>query len=388
MGTDYLGNATGVVGMSTARMAAVLSVFLFVPILAADPSLAQTPAPAPATGPGSPGYSRIQGRDAETPPPPIAPSARLRDFREDMRKFVQKISTFSRRYRRNFIVIPQNGLNLLAKIEEGDETRQSPARTYMRSVDGILVESLFMGGLGYGQATVPEKQTAMLKMTDLAKANGLQVLAVDYVKGAKAVNKVYRDNKAKGYISFAAHAPAPELSSLPPYPRRPFAENPNSILSLKNVRNFLYLRESAGFGRPDEFAMKLHATNYDMVITDVFHGRGALSKQAVETLKYKKLGSRRLVLAYVNIGTAASYHYYWKQGWREGAPRFLNAPYPGDPDKHFVAFWDPEWQSIIFGDTKSFIYGIIAQGFDGVILDGLDAYRFFEGGGEEEQGTP
>ena len=37
--------------------------------------------------------------------------------------------------------------------------------------------------------------------------------------------------------------------------------------------------------------------NYDAVIVDVFHGRLPLTRQAVETLKYKKIGSRRLVLA-------------------------------------------------------------------------------------------
>ncbi len=32
------------------------------------------------------------------------------------------------------------------------------------------------------------------------------------------------------------------------------------------------------------------------------------------------------------------------------------------------------------GNTNSYLYGIVAQGFDGVILDGLDTVKFLEAG--------
>ena len=57
-------------------------------------------------------------------------------------------------------------------------------------------------------------------------------------------------------------------------------------------------------------------------------------------------------------------------------------PYPGDADKYFVEYWRPGWRQIITGNTDSYIYGIVKQGFDGVVLDGVDAYRYFEGGME------
>ena len=136
--------------------------------------------------------------------------------------------------------------------------------------------------------------------------------------------------------------------------------------------------------------MKMHETNYDLLIVDVLHGRKPLSRQAVETLKFKKIGDRRLVFAAVNIGSAANYRYYWKQTWREGSPGWINAPVRDDPDRYQVQFWRPEWQRIIYGDTNSYLYGIIALGFDGVLLEGIEeSYRFFEGGGEEqEEETP
>ena len=74
-----------------------------------------------------------------------------------------------------------------------------------------------------------------------------------------------------------------------------------------------------------------------------------------------------------------------QDGWAEGSPPFINAPHRGDPDRYHVEYWQPEWKKLIAGDTNSYLYGIIRQGFDGVLIDGLDAYKFFDGSGEENE---
>lgn len=332
------------------------------------------------------GQVRIQGRDKEVEEAPMSgPREILLDYREEMRRFVQSISTFTRRYRPNFLIIPQNGLDLLVKIDDADETRVAPARTYMQSIDAVLQEKLQFGNPEFGMPTPEEKRLQLLARTELATKNGLKVLVVDYVKDAKGVEKSHRLNSAKGYLSFAAPAMGLELNRLPDYPSRPFNENAASVISMAQVKNFAQIRDSAPFGVQQEFVLKMHGTNFDMLIVDIFHKGQPLSKRAVETLKYKKTGGRRLVLAHVDIGSAASYFYYWKPRWQEGFPLWISASFPDDPDKYYVEFWNPEWQKIISGNTDSYIYGVIAQGFDGVILDGLEAYRFYEGGGELEE---
>ncbi len=347
--------------------------------------LAQAPAAAPR------GQVRIQGVPMAEPEVPLPVPAGLQvDLRQQMRKFVQSISTFARRYNRNFSVITRGALELLIKRDPVDESRIAPARTYMRSIDGVMFDGLFFGQRVFGEPTSTERLGRNLRLTGIAKSNGLKVFVVDYGTEHASVDESHRRNKDKGYVSTTVHAPLAELSSLPPYPPRPFDESPNSIISLKDVSTFAYIANSQAYGRADEFAMKMHGTNYDLLIVDVLHGRKPLSKQAVETLKFKKIGARRLVLATVNIGSAASYRYYWKQTWREGSPRWINAPVRDDPDRYHVQFWRPEWQRIISGDTNSYLYGVIALGFDGVLLEGIEeSYRFFEGGGEEqEEETP
>ncbi len=346
----------------------------------------QQVAPAP-TGvtptPQPPGSVRAQGQEvAPTPATPAAgPADVFLDHREEMRKFVQAIAAYARGQRRDFAVVPMGGLNLLVKRDPAQTDQILPAPAYTRAIGGILQEGLFYGVPALGKPTEKERRERLLPLIERARKSGLPVLAVDYATDPKTIDTVRAQAAKQGVVFFAAPARGLALNALPKYPGRPFAENGDNVLGLRDVKNFVMLRDSSVFGREDAFAMKMHDSNYDLVIVDVFHKVGEpLSKQAVETLKYKKLGARRLVFAYANIAAAASDAFYWKPGWREGTPTWISAPTPSDPDQYFVEYWQPEWQQIVFGNPKSYLYGIIAQGFDGVILDGVDNYLFYEGG--------
>lgn len=350
---------------------------------------AQNQAQAPTAAPGAPrGQVRIQGRDAPKPnTPAIPPPAGLSvDTREQMREFVQNISTYARRLKRNFVVVTEGGLELLIKRDLLDETRFTQARTYMHAIDGVLVDALYFDKKVFGEPTSEVKRTTKLKLTKIAQENGLAVMVLDYTADRNAIEQSYVRNRQNGYISYAAPAPIERLNRLAAYPPAPVEENPNSILSLREVRNYAYIGDSAPFGRMDEFALAMHKTNYDLLITNVFHGREVLNRRAVDTLKFKQIGGRRLVFATIDIGSAASYRYYWKPNWREGSPGFISAPFRDDTDRFYVQFWRPEWQRVIAGDNQSYIYGIIGQGFDGVVLRGMEeTYRFFEGADEAQQ---
>ena len=362
--------------------------------LAAQSVLAQQQPAAPAAAPQQPpagpgsgsGYVRIQGRDqggGGGGAPQIGGEVLL-NLREEMRKFVQSISRYARRTKPGFVIIVEDGLELLVKRDDIDENRVAPARTYMRSLDGVLAQGLFYDINTPGKPPPPDRQRGMLNRAEFARQNGLRVFTLDFGEGRQIIDDAHSQAMKRGYISLVSNAPLNDITTLPDYPARPYGENPSSVISLNQVKNFAVLTNSQKYGRQDEFALAMHANNYDMLIVDVFHGRKPLSRQAVETLKYKKLGARRLVLALMNLGAAASYAYYWKDNWREGSPAFINAPVRGDPDRYNVQFWNPAWQQIIYGNPNSYVYGLIAQGFDGVVLSGVEAFKFFEGGGEEE----
>ncbi len=97
-------------------------------------------APAGAQQPGQGVAQQPQQQDAA--PAPVAPAL---DYREEMRRFIQAIGAFAQQSRRDFLIIPQNGLELLEKVDAIDTNQRSPARTYMRSIDGVLQEALYFG---------------------------------------------------------------------------------------------------------------------------------------------------------------------------------------------------------------------------------------------------
>ncbi len=358
----------------------------------------------PAPGTPVPGKVRAQGREV-IPEKPAAPARRPGpriDYQEEMRRFVRDISVFAHRYRSDFLVVAQNGLGLL-DMSKPDSEEPVPALGYMYALDGILQEGLFFGGPHSEPAKSENKATEkepakdtpvndpangpvnspvnsherLLKLADMAKKGGLKVMVMDYTTDRREISQSFRKSAARGYVSFAAPARGAYLNRLPSYARYPFNENGRSVLSLKNVKNFIAIRNSSPFGLPEEFAYEIRNTNFDLVVVDVFHGTVPLPKKIVRSLKFKKLGAQRLVFAYVNIARAARYRYYWKEEWREGSPPWIGSPAPGNPAQHQVDYWERSWQRIISGDTQSFIYGIIDQGFDGVVLDGLESYQAY-----------
>lgn len=337
--------------------------------------------------PGDPGYVRVQGTDPGLggPAPIIAPARDLIDYREEMRTFIQKISGYARQQKRNFIVAVRDAEELIIKRNLQDENIVSPARTFTRSIDAIVFDNLYMGYKAVDQAPPDEVRQQLMGSVDRAKRAGLPIMSLEFASKPADIDRVYRSANQNGIVAAVVPRPTSDLTDIPPYPRRPNNENPNNVLSMEGVKNFLYLSDPAAFGRQDQFALKMHDNNFDLVIVDPFSGRDPLSKQAVETLKYKKLGARRLVFARMDIGTAASYRYYWQPGWTEGSPGFINAPFPGDPDRYFVEYWTPGWQQVMFGDENSFLYGLIRQGYDGVLLEGMRNYLAFEGNVEIEQ---
>ncbi|NQV48356.1 MAG: hypothetical protein HQ504_11325 [Rhodospirillaceae bacterium] len=333
------------------------------------------------------GQTRIQGElvPRDEVPAGAGNSGALLDHRELIRGLVQNISSYAHSQRRNFMIIAKGSPELLTKVDDIDETKVSPARAYMKSIDGIMIDGLFFGARNIGQPTPPDRLDAILKLTDLAKRNRLNVMVMDYVDSAEQAGESYARNGERKYTSFAADARGDLLNAIPSFSNKPVNENPKSILSIPDVKNFLYMGDSSGYGRQDEFSLEMHRNNFDLIVVDVFHGRTPLTRQAVETLKYKGIGAKRLVFAHLDVGTAAAYHYYWQPGWREGSPHWINAPLRDDPDKFRVQYWNPEWQDIIYGNTNSYIYGLIAQGFDGVVLEGLEVYKYYIGGGVDDE---
>jgi cysteinyl-tRNA synthetase len=103
----------------------------------------------------------------------------------------------------------------------------------------------------------------------------------------------------------------------------------------------------------------------------------AFTAEEVGKLKVKPDGGRRIVLAYLSIGEAEVYRYYWQWYWflDEFAPAWRGGPNKEWQGNYDVRYWHEEWQDIIFRSAGSYLERIVRAGFDGVYLDKVDEYE-------------
>ena len=296
-----------------------------------------------------------------------------RDYREDMRQFVQAISLYAKCERPGFIIIPQNGQELVTRDGEAGSVVE---QAYLTAIDGCGREDIFYGYKRDNKKTPPSDRAYLLELCRLFHQNGAVVLTTDYCDDPDKMDDSYRLNHDEGFISFAA--PERDLNVIPAYPEPVYQENSDSVRLLKEARNFLYLINSENYQAKSDFLNALAATNYDLIIMDLFHNESAYTGQELDRIRYKKNGGKRLLLCYMSIGEAEDYRFYWDSRWEKDTPAWLEDENPHWEGNYKVRYWDPDWQSIIFGSSSSYLDRIMAAGFDGVYLDIIDGFEYFE----------
>lgn len=117
------------------------------------------------------------------------------------------------------------------------------------------------------------------------------------------------------------------------------------------------------------------ATAYDLVVMDYSaEGDDATAFSAAEIAALKaSAGGAKLVLAYMSIGEAEDYRFYWQTDWVPGDPAWLDEENPDWGGNYKVHYWDPAWQAIVLTYTDK----LLDAGFDGAYLDLIDAYEHY-----------
>lgn len=180
--------------------------------------------------------------------------------------------------------------------------------------------------------------------------------------------------------------------------------------SLAGVRSWAYQLQGVDLDALARAPVDLIVIDYSRNGED----KHRLSAADVRRLKRKPDGGRRIVLAYMSIGEAEDYRFYWREEWIETAEPDESGTAPAggerkpqanageaaegeEPDRwlsekapawlhqendrwggnFLVHYWEPEWQQLMFGSPGSYLGRIMAAGFDGVYLDRVDAYYEF-----------
>ncbi|MDF1512585.1 MAG: endo alpha-1,4 polygalactosaminidase [Anaerolineae bacterium] len=296
-----------------------------------------------------------------------------RDVRAEMRHFVVELSAYAKSLNPDFLIIPQNGQEL---VTDTGEASGVPQTDYLSAIDATGRENLFYGYHHDNRETPAEETRHMVDLCLLCETYGVEVLTTDYCSSPGKMDHSYMVNQDYGFISFAADER--ELTNIPSYPAQPYHENAEDVVHISEAKNFLYLINTEDFASRQAFVDAVSRTNYDLIIMDLFHEGQAYTSAELSKLKTKHNGGRRLVVAYVSIGQAEDYRFYWQANWRAGNPVWLDHEDPDWRGNFYVRYWESAWQNIIYGSVDAYIDRTMAAGFDGVYLDRVDAFEFFE----------
>ncbi|MAX27000.1 MAG: hypothetical protein CMJ19_21100 [Phycisphaeraceae bacterium] len=143
-----------------------------------------------------------------------------------------------------------------------------------------------------------------------------------------------------------------------------------------------YILQPEGLAATRDQVVKLLArSDRDWIILDTQFDGDPWPPEAIKTVRDGKPG--RKVLAYISIGEAEDYREYWEKKWDankdgtpdDGAPGFLCAVNPDWEGNYKVRYWHRDWQAMILKRVATIMQ---TQKFDGLYLDIIDAFSFFE----------
>lgn len=371
-------------------------------------------------------------------PPPIQ---QIPNHREIWRNVVIELATYAKSRKKDFVVLVRGAPELVVKGEreaDWEEERDPngknfekrlPLRTvfrpYVKVIDGMVVDGLYCGGDAFGKpldkaikdrrdldaklaeekaqgiqrppvpqpfgpfsidpkeelrkaaevrraAEREERLRRLVYAVDALRQQGRTLLSIEDCQGQKQVDAAYAGAERDRVLTYAA-INAATLNVLPK--GHPRAENAAAITTITAAKNWLPLLRADRFGNKAEWVMAMERTNHDALLIDVAHrGSDPLTKDEVKRMRFKELGAPRLMLAVLPVGKAYDWRWYWQKGWEAGNPPFLMAPDNDDPGSFLTNVDDPQWKELL----GKYIAGIIDLGFDGVVLDDLDTYRWFE----------
>ena len=288
---------------------------------------------------------------------------------ERMQIFIEEISAYAKGLKPGFIIIPQNGSELAFNYTDTSEGLRT---SYINAIDGFGIEELF-----YNEHGILETDQEILGLLRILKnLTSKKIMVSDYVLNDDAREDSVQKNKNEGFVSYQRGADNYYYEQIPLTAITD--ENTDDITTLAAAKNYLYLigADTKNFDAKEDLINAVAATNYDVVLIDLFFGNASFTPEDIELLKIKANGGKRLVISYISIGSAEIFRFYWHSEWEKGNPSWIRKNYEGYPDEYWIEYWDPQWQKIIFGSEDSYIKKIINAGFDGAYLDNTEAYYF------------
>jgi len=294
------------------------------------------------------------------------------DYRDEMRNWVIMISNIAKQENPDFLIIPQNCPLLFTYSGYADGEL---CTEFIDSIDGTGQEGISYGYDKYNAAMDNDIKNQFTDLLNIGVCSGLSVLSVNYCDEPEKIDNALDYDNENEYISFVSNS----IELIDTQNQSIINENSNDILHLNDARNWLVLLNPEKYETKEEYIDELCATNYDVLVIDAFfYDDVMLNVEDVSRIKIKDNGGQRIVIAYLSIGEAEDYRYYWISEYDDNPPDWILKENSNWAGNYPVEYWNKEWQSIIATGEDSYLKGIIDVGFDGVYLDIVDGYQTFE----------
>ncbi len=131
----------------------------------------------------------------------------------------------------------------------------------------------------------------------------------------------------------------------------------------------IYVLQKTGF-------KELKNSEFEIAIVDPDDSK--LTRDDLEILHSQD----KILLAYLSIGEAEDYRDYWENSWETGNPAFIDDENPDWDGNYKVRYWYKSWQAILFSSFDK----IIDLSYDGVYLDVVNSYQYYEERGFDSAG--
>lgn len=287
-------------------------------------------------------------------------------YRQEMKNLVKELSAEAKKSKPGFIVIVQNGLKLLV-----DEKNLYIDTAFVNRVDGFLIDKMHYGQNGVDTKNDSLNQRIIDGVVSNIQSSKKVVFGIDYCGFDEIVTDSRQKFNAKNAIGYITNNLALNTLSIIPIANI----NTSKVSTLGQVKNFAKIKNISTESQ-NQVIKSINESGYDMICieaTDLVFNTNA--KSLVPT-KTKPSKTDRLIIAVINIAEVRKEGDFWK------AKGNINASWKGQEKENFtkiwIKYWDEAWKANLYKNPDSIVKKAQALGYDGVLLEGLDAHEWWE----------
>jgi endo-alpha-1,4-polygalactosaminidase (GH114 family) len=318
------------------------------------------------------------------------PPRTIINYREELRNNINELASFARKRNRDFIIIVHEGEELLYKsnweyqleaynkarrrgFNVADPTflrdirRSSPDRPpevgttprfFLRNINALAVNNAFCG----------DREPVRQGIRDR-----IRIISIDRCKNGDAFDEAVQEAGGSNTLFYGFIRPDMAFRRIRNQPI--IGENVRNIFTINDASNISFLIDDSLYREKFDMIEDILNSNFDIVvIRPFFRGTDPFTREEIHSMKLKKSGPKRLIIAMQNITEANDNHYYWNPRWTVNNPSWIRRASFIDNNAVIVEYWNEAWKNIM----SRFFRGIVDSGYDGAFLTGLQNHKYFE----------